>query len=111
MFEDFAEGIGGRIIAALGMKQPGSWQELQRIVAANGTIFVSRARRLDRTASTGERAVLHALLAAVDYAALADELSDGRTWRGLDGLGLDCRLAVAAIVAQLPDHAVLEIAQ
>ena len=102
---DFLDGPGGRICATLGIPMQGvaTWEDLVR-AAARRQDLAKAARRLDGVASSGERAVLHAALAAMDFAWLADELGKG-PWRRIDLLNRNHRLAVAAVVArQDPPH-------
>lgn len=60
--------------------------------------FVKAARHYDGVCSSGERVLLHAILYATDFAWLADELDDGRSWRQFDRVSGDHRRAVAACV-------------
>lgn len=99
-FADFISGPGGRTCQKLGL-EPMSWTNLVDI-ASRAPDLVDRARAFDGKASSGERVVLHAVLAASDFAWLADELSSGKTWGRIGFLDLPHRLAVAAVAARLP---------
>lgn len=99
-FADFIAGPGGRTCKRLGL-EPTSWTDLVDI-ASRDRDLVDRARRVAGTASSGESAVLHAVLAACDFAWLADELAAGETWARIGRLDLSHRLAVAAVAARLP---------
>lgn len=98
-FSDFTSGPGGRICRSLGLS-PTSWNDLVS-VAARDRDLVDRARQRAGTASSGELAVLVAVLCACDFSWLADELGGGETWRRIERLDLDYRLAVAAVVARV----------
>ena len=80
-----------------------SWQDLRSlIVEYNGRDdgrFVEAARRYDSRCSSGEGVLLHPILHVTDFAWLADELDDGRTWRRMDNASGEHRQAVAACIA------------
>lgn len=103
-FADFSAGPGGDICRRLGVNidKCTTWQAFTATMVLSNRrgVLVDAARHLDGVASSGERAVLHAMLAAADFAWLADELSDGHTWRRLDHVYGDHRLAVAACLAR-----------
>ncbi len=65
--------------------------------------LVDAARTLDGVASSGERVVLHAALAAGDFAWLADELAAGHHWVAIDRLGDEVRASVAAAILRRID--------
>lgn len=113
-FESFRQGPGGQICRQLGLDIDviQTWHQLRtaavafngddlNAVATRGAPYVTRARRLAGVASSGELALICAILGATDYAAQADELSPGRAWQMLDGLDDAHRAAVAACVAQI----------
>ena len=88
-----AMGLGRHLDAA------GSWNELRSIVVEyndNDSGFVDAARRYDGMCSSGERVLLHAILYVTDFAWLADELDDGRTWRRMANVSGIYRQAVMA---------------
>ena len=80
-----------------------SWQDLRdRIVEYNDCDeghFVKAARRYDSVCSSGERVLLHAILYVTDFAWLADELDEGRTWRRMDNSSGEHRRAIVACIA------------
>jgi len=61
--------------------------------------FVKAARRYDSVCSSGERVLLHAILYVTDFAWLADELDEGRTWRRMDNSSGEHRQAIVACIA------------
>ena len=77
-----------------------SWDHLRRAVVRQNDErdgqYVEAARRHAGECSSGERVLLHALLYATDFAWLADELDDGRTWRRFGNASGDHREAVIA---------------
>lgn len=80
-----------------------SWAMLRRLVIdyndPDKGLFVEAARNYDGVASSGERVLLHAILYAMDFAWLADELDNGRTWQRMDRVDGEWRQAVAACIA------------
>lgn len=91
---DFLAGPGGKIARQLGLPADllascASWDELTSLAVSHndhtdGGLWHA-GERLDGVLSTGERAVLHALLAALDFSRLADQLAgEPGTWRLLD---------------------------
>jgi hypothetical protein len=56
------------------------------------------ARSLNEVASSGEVVVLHAALAAADFAWLADELGGKNIWGSMSTLGDDMRTTIAAAI-------------
>ncbi|WP_296714475.1 hypothetical protein [Rhodoblastus sp.] len=85
------------------LEQAESWELLRiMIVAFNGCDegnFVKRARNYDRVCSSGEGILLRAILYVTDFAWLADELDEGRTWQRLGDLSGSYRQAVAACIS------------
>lgn len=79
-----------------------SWRSLRRLIVdfndPDVGHFVALARRCDGVSSSGERILLHAILYVTDFGWLADELSDGKTWRGFDRAGGDFKRAIAACI-------------
>jgi hypothetical protein len=109
-FTDFRDGTGGEICRRMGIDISGltTWRAYtDAVVRANdkplGSI-VEAARKLDGTASSGERAVLHAALAAADFAWLAQELDRGNFWERTMHMGNAVRRAVAAAVLRTEDE-------
>jgi hypothetical protein len=93
-----------RVFDALGfsghLRAAQSWDQLRCLVAEqngqdNGG-YVNAAQDYAGKCSSGERVLLHAILYATDFAWLADELDDGRTWRRLNYVSGDHRKAVIA---------------
>jgi hypothetical protein len=81
-----------------------SWRMLRRLIVDlndnhNRGCFVDAARHCDGVASSGERILLHAILHVTDFDWLADELSEGRTWRGMNNASGNYRDCVAACIA------------
>ena len=101
-FTDFRHGPGGAMARALDVGLDGcqTWQDY---TAACSRVpgFHAAAEREGYTASTGERAVLCALLHAADHAALADQVADGRTWARMGLLDRAHTDAVLACVARV----------
>jgi predicted phosphohydrolase len=81
-----------------------TWDELEWLAECYNTrtegAFTTAARRFQRVASAGERGLLHAVLAACNYAPQADKLAGGETWELMRRLDRDHRLAVATIMAR-----------
>lgn len=107
---DFLAGPGGRIVRSL--KLPAdqvatctTWPQLTAVAVrhndrTDGGVW-DRGKELFGVMSTGERAVLLALLAALDFARLADELaSEAGTWTLLDYTTGPHRDAVAACISR-----------
>lgn len=103
-FATFREGYGGEICKRIGLdiSPCGTWNEYTgAMIEYNNRPFgrmVEAAMRLNGVASSGERAVLHAVLAAGNFSAQADELSGGNTWDRMDGLGDKARESIAAAI-------------
>jgi hypothetical protein len=80
-----------------------SWRALQDIIIrhnnkADGGAFVAAAKHYAGQCSSGEQVVLHALLYALDFASLADELDGGWTWRRMNKVSGAHRQAVVACI-------------
>lgn len=106
-FNDFRDGKGGELCCRLGIdiSMCETWSEFTAAMVhfndkTDGGL-IEAARRLDGVGSTGERALLHAVLSAADFSRLADELSGGTVWLRLDYVFGDHRMALAACVARL----------
>ena len=103
-FPKFRDGLGGKICNRLGLDISAcqSWRgythAMVRFNDMSDGSLVAAAKRLHGVISSSERAVLHAALAAGDFAAQADEMSEGSTWVRLDKLGDTARESVAAAV-------------
>jgi hypothetical protein len=102
-FAGFRDGYGGDICKRLGIdiSQLESWGDYTyAMVDFNNEDFglVEAAKKFNRVASTGERAVLHAVLASADFAAVADQLAGKGAWNRIDRLGDRARAAVAAAI-------------
>lgn len=81
-----------------------SWSMLRTLVVdlndnKERGAWVDAARHCDGVCSSGERILLHAILATTDFAWLADELSGGHAWRRMHDAHGEYRTAVAACVA------------
>ncbi len=76
-----------------------SWDHLTSYARAQDD-FPGRAKKLYGVASSGERALIAAIMTAVDYAAQADKLSQGRAWQRTEHCSGDHRRAMAAAVAR-----------
>lgn len=114
-FREFRDGPAGDLARRMGLDISGciSWQHFTATAVAYNNcdaekddergLLVKAARRLCGSASTGEKAVICALLHAADFAWLADELSldhqgEPLFWTRLDGTYGDHLRAVAAAV-------------
>lgn len=103
----FAGGTGGSIARRLGV--PCDKATTWRAYAARFQRYAGDSKRYAqikleaRTLSTGETAVACALLHAVDYSSLADELDGGQMWRRLDRTHGDHRRAVVAALLRQDD--------
>ena len=103
-FADFRDGFGGRVCRAIGLDISGvsAWSEYtEMLVSTNngsGGGLLDKMRSYDGVASSGERAVLHAAMAAGDFASQADELAGIGFWDRTDRLGTEVRVAIAAAV-------------
>ncbi len=105
-FAAFADGLGGRICDRLGVGVDIStcqtWDDYtQMMVDRNNKgpgIVVDAATQLHGVASSGERLVIYAALAAANFSAQADSLARGQTWTRLYGTADEVRLAVSAAV-------------
>ncbi|MBD8877674.1 hypothetical protein [Roseibium polysiphoniae] len=105
-FETFKDGPAREILSRIGVDLDAclGWADFRsRFVEQNREMrdknpddsLASRARDLDGILSTGERSVLHAALAAADFADIADELWN---WEVIDRLDPSHREAVAAAI-------------
>ena len=106
-FDQFKKGVPAQeLFAAMGLsdylEKATNWGELRSlIVDFNGCDegnFVERARRYDGVCSSGERVLLRAVMYVTDFAWLADELDEGRTWFRMSRASGEYREAVAACV-------------
>lgn len=107
-FETFRDGYGGEVCKRIGVdiSRLTTWDGYtQEMIKWNDEdeayAFVKGAQRFHRVASSGERAVLHAVLAAADFTAQADKLAGGTTWDRLDGMGSRVRESVAAAILRI----------
>ena len=79
-----------------------TWRDFTDAVVRRNDIktssVVNAARTWNGICSSGERAVLCAVLAAADFAWLADELGGSENWQRFRGLGSDYREAIAAAI-------------
>lgn len=84
------------------VSQCGSWDDYSsRFQTANGKDaghMVKRAKKIAGVLSTGELSVLQAMLHAADFSRQADELCEGKTWKGLDYTHGDNATAVALAI-------------
>lgn len=104
---DFLAGPGGRIARRLGLPADllagcDTWAALSSLAVSHndhtdGGLW-DEAEKLDGVLSTGERAVLHALLPALDFTRLADKLGAGESWAVLDRASGAHAEAVAACI-------------
>jgi hypothetical protein len=106
-FIEFRDGLGGKMCGRLGLdiSKTRSWDSLASYadeydIRTEGA-FTAAARKLQGVASTGERALLHAVLAACNFTDLADELARGQTWGMMLRIDPDYRLAVATVMARV----------
>lgn len=112
-FRDFAHGPGGHIARRIGIpiRRYRTWRDAQDgfrslFDGSDSGSVMQRVRNEIYKMSTGEIAVACALLHALDYSWLADEMDGGRAWRRLDNVYGDHRRAVlAAILRQDEDVA------
>jgi len=99
-FNDFKSGPGSEIARRLGVpcSSARTWAEYARIFRhhASDTKRFAQIRAKIGVLSSGETAVACALLHAVDYSWLADEVCSDRTWRRLDNTHGNFRFAVVA---------------
>lgn len=101
-FATFRDGSGGIICKRLGIdiSSVGTWRDyteaMVRLNARNDHL-VDAAKRLNRVVSSGEAIILHATLAAADFAGLADEMAR-HTWHRMSILGRDETATVAAAI-------------
>lgn len=104
-FRDFRRGPAAGLCWRMGVDiQPcRTWREFTdaMVFKADRAAFMEAARDLDNVASTGERAVVHAILHAADFAAQADEFAQGRTWWRLSCTTGDHAAAVAASILRI----------
>lgn len=94
--EDIARKLG------FDVSRCGSWDDYgSRFRAANDKDvghLVTRAKEIAGVLTTGELAVLQAMLHAADFSRQADELCEGATWKGLDRTHGDNATAVALAI-------------
>lgn len=101
-YSDFAEGPGGEIAHRLGVPcdKAATWAEytarFQRY--AGDSKSFARLRSEIEGLSRGEVAIACAMLHAVDYSWLADEVEGGQAWRRLDSVSGAHRSAVVAAI-------------
>ena len=107
-FKSFRDGLGGVFCRRLGVNISAcqSWMAFTSGMLAynsstNGYALVRAAQRLAKVASTGERALLVAVLHACDLSKVADKLSKNYTWQRMDEVFGEHRLAVAACIARI----------
>lgn len=83
----------------------GSWDHYgERFRATNDKDvghLVIRAREIEGHLSTGELAVLQAMLHAADFSWLADELAGKGTWKRIDRISGDNSAAVAFAIMKM----------
>ncbi len=101
-FAAFRDGPGGSVCQRLGVdiSSAETWCDYtERMVSFNAREgrLVDAARRFNQVASSGEVAVLHAALAAGDFAWLADELGEN-SWDRVSTLGGSAAASVAAAI-------------
>lgn len=106
-FQSFRDGDPARsIFRKLGLlyhlEAAQNWRMLRNLVVdfnqCDAGNFVKLVRRCDGVCSSGERVLLHAICYAVDFAWLADELTDGKAFQRFDRASGDFRRAVAACI-------------
>jgi len=109
-FEEFRESEPAKVtFTRLGVSQcldeAADWWDLRRrVVAANADEdkygwVVMRARKAYGVSSSGERAVLVAVLHACDFSRQADSLCKGEAWRRMESASGEWRRAMAACIA------------
>jgi hypothetical protein len=112
-YRDFIRGPGGDMLRRLGLGwalgRAHGWATLRNLVIdwndpdgrrGKPGRFVDAARRLDGVASSGERPLLHAIAAAMDFAWLADELAAGAAWTAMPSASGAHRRAILACILQ-----------
>ncbi len=107
-FREFRDGPAGDLACRMGLDISGciSWRHFTDMAVAYNNCegrLVEAGRRLYGIASTGEKPVVCALLAAADFAWLADELCDHPTslwWQLERTCGVHARAVAAAILRQ-----------
>ncbi|WP_120008434.1 hypothetical protein [Teichococcus vastitatis] len=106
-FSAFGQGPGGDICRRLGIQIETcrSWNDLTLAALRRNRdgALVEEAARLGRILAPGERVVLHALLHALDFDAVADDLAGGRTWWRMSIVGGPHRDAVLACLVRRDD--------
>lgn len=71
------------------------WDQLRAELLGTGdSDFAQKVRAFYPGASSGEKVLVCAIAAACDYAGLADELQQGRTWRHMSNLDRSFRKVV-----------------
>lgn len=104
-FQDFRDGMGGDVCRRIGVDLSGltTWAAYTRAMldhdgSTRGRL-VEDATAFGGVASSGERVVLAAALAACDHATQADMICPG-FWSRVDRLGDEARTAIAAAIAR-----------
>lgn len=112
-YRDFIRGPGGEMVRRLGLGwalgRAHGWLSLRSLVVdwndcdgrrGKPARFVEAVRSADGVFSSGERVLLHAFAAAMDFAWLADELADGKAWSRMCCVGGPHQRAVLACILQ-----------
>lgn len=104
-FTEFRDGVGGEMAHRLGVDISGcpTWRAFTTaMVAFNDTDAAARLVKAARAAagfySTGEKALLVALLVAADFAWLADEIAGPNAWERLTRCDDRHSRAIAAVI-------------
>lgn len=109
-FQDFksnkaVQDIFDRLRARSLLEQANDWMDLRLLTVKfnrdNQGVFADRARNFAGIASTGELALLSAILFATDFVSIADELSGARTWDRLLSVDQTHRNAIAECISRL----------
>ena len=101
-FTDFRDGSGGRLLRTLGVdiSRLQTWREYTDTMLGMAGLeaFLSRVRDCAQACSPSELAVLGAVLTAMDFAWLADELLGGEFWQRTGNFDRYTAAAIAAVI-------------
>jgi hypothetical protein len=109
-FKEFRDGVGGQMALRLGINIGGcpTWlaftDTMRRFNNSKAeqdgdrSPLVKEAKEVASACSTGEMALLRALLAAADFSGLADEIGSNTVWREIERCDDQHSRAVAACI-------------
>jgi len=101
-FEYFKNGLGGKICKrklSIDLTDIESWEHLMNFVLDNRDDVLPRMKSAHATSSSGERPIIEAILWTCDFASIADELSDGKTYYHMGSMSGEYKKTYLTILA------------